>query len=56
VTLITNGGQALRLRVSQIASTGRATRGVHLIDLGKEDVLASIARIPASDLIIVNEE
>ncbi|RPJ51883.1 MAG: DNA gyrase subunit A [Chloroflexi bacterium] len=50
VTLITSGGQALRLRVSQIASTSRATRGVRLIDLGKEDLLASIARISASDL------
>jgi DNA gyrase/topoisomerase IV subunit A len=54
--LITSAGQALRLRVSQIASTGRATRGVHLIDLGKDDTLASIARIPASDLIAPNGE
>jgi DNA gyrase subunit A len=50
VTLITSGGQALRLRVSQIASTSRATRGVRLIDLNKEDVLASIARIGAENL------
>jgi DNA gyrase subunit A len=50
VTLITSGGQALRLRVSQIASTSRVTRGVRLIDLTKEDLLASIARIAASDL------
>jgi len=50
VTLITSGGQALRLRVSHIASTGRSTRGVRLIDLSNEDVLASIARIPAADL------
>ncbi len=50
VTLITSGGQALRMRVNHITSTGRATRGVHLIDLSKDDVLASIARIPAADL------
>jgi DNA gyrase subunit A len=50
VTLITSGGQALRLRVSHVASTGRSTRGVHLIDLSKDDVLASIARITAADL------
>ncbi len=50
VTLITSAGQALRLRVKQIASTGRVTRGVRLIDLSKEDVLASIARITAADL------
>jgi DNA gyrase subunit A len=56
ITLITSGGQALRLRVSQVASTGRATRGVHLIVLGKEDLVASIARIPASDLVVPNSE
>jgi DNA gyrase subunit A len=50
VTLITSGGQALRLRVNHIASTGRPTRGVRLIDLSKEDFLASIARITAADL------
>jgi hypothetical protein len=38
------------MKVSQIASTGRSTRGVRLIDLTKEDRLVSIARIPASDL------
>lgn len=50
VTLITSGGQALRLKVSQIASTGRTTRGVRLIDLAKDDTLVSIARIAASDM------
>ena len=50
ITLITSGGQALRLRVSQVAKTSRSTRGVRLIDLGKEDSLASIARIPVEDL------
>ena len=49
VTLITLAGQTLRLRVSQIASTSRATRGVRLIDLANDDTLASIARIAASD-------
>jgi DNA gyrase subunit A len=50
LTLITLGGQALRLRVSQVSSTGRSTRGVRLMDLTGQDVLASIARIRASDL------
>ncbi len=50
LTLITSGGQALRLRVSQIASTGRATRGVRLIDLNGDDLVASVARIAAADL------
>ncbi len=50
VTLITNAGQALRLKVSQITNTSRATRGVHLIVLAKDDTLLSIARIPFSDI------
>jgi DNA gyrase subunit A len=55
LTLITSAGQALRLRVSQVASTSRATRGVHLIVLAKDDTLASIARIPASDMVSIGE-
>ncbi len=54
VTLITSGGQALRLRVSQVANKGRATRGVRVMDLDEDDFLASIARIPASDLVTGN--
>ncbi len=50
LTLITSAGQALRLKVEQVAQTSRATRGVHLIDLNKDDTLASIARIAANDL------
>ncbi len=55
MTLITIGGQALRLKVKQISQSGRATRGVRLIDLSGEDTLASLARIAAKDLE-VNEE
>ena len=51
VTVITTGGQALRLRVFQVSISGRATRGVHLIDLAKDDDLASLARIPATDIV-----
>lgn len=50
VTLITSGGQVLRLRVGQISSTGRTTRGVRVMNLDEGDVLASIARIRAADL------
>ena len=50
LTLITLGGHALRLRVNQISMSSRATRGVHLIDLGKDDSLISIARLRAADL------
>lgn len=51
VTMISSAGQALRVRVSQIASTSRSTRGVRLIVLANGDTLASIARLPAADLI-----
>jgi DNA gyrase subunit A len=54
VTLITGGGQAIRLKVKQIAQTGRATRGVRLIDLGRGDTIKSIARIAARDLAGAN--
>lgn len=50
VTLITSGGQALRLRVNQVATTSRVTRGVHLMDLNSDDALVSVARISARDL------
>ena len=50
VTLITTGGQALRMRVAAISVSGRATRGVRLIDLNKEDELISLARIAARDM------
>jgi DNA gyrase subunit A len=50
ITLITVGGQALRLRVNQISVSSRATRGVHLIHLGSDDSLLSIARLRPVDL------
>jgi DNA gyrase subunit A len=50
ITLISSGGQAIRLRVRQVALSGRSTRGVRLMDLGKDDMLASMARIPFADL------
>lgn len=50
LTIITTGGQAIRLKVSQISISGRSTRGVHLMDLAKDDTVASLARIAATDL------
>lgn len=50
LTLISASGQALRLKVKDILPSGRATRGVRVIDLGKGDSLASVARIAAADL------
>ncbi len=52
ITLITNGGQAMRLKVQQISESSRATRGVHLMDLADGDDLASVARIAESDLTL----
>jgi DNA gyrase subunit A len=49
VTIISSNGIVLRLKVKDISHTGRATRGVHLMDLGKGDAVASLARFPAVD-------
>jgi DNA gyrase subunit A len=49
VTLITSGGIALRTAVSNIASSGRATRGVRVISLQEGDSVASIARIESEE-------
>ena len=48
VTLISTNGIVLRLKAKEISVTGRATRGVRLMDLGKGDSVASLARIVAA--------
>ena len=45
VTLISNNGIMLRLNVANITSSGRATKGVRLMNLDKGDSVASIGRI-----------
>ncbi len=50
ITLISTGGQALRLKVRQISESSRATRGVRLMDLAVGDELVSVARISSADL------
>jgi DNA gyrase subunit A len=50
VTFISSNGIVLRLKVKEISLTGRATRGVHLMDLGKGDGVASLARFPAVEV------
>jgi len=45
VSFMTTNGLMLRVNVSDITKSGRATRGVRLINLDKNDSLASIARI-----------
>ena len=49
VTIITAGGIALRTAVSNIARSGRPTRGVKVIALQDGDAVASIARIEGGD-------
>lgn len=47
VTMISANGVVLRLKASAITKSGRAARGTHIMDIGNEDTLASIARISA---------
>jgi len=50
LTIISQSGVLLRMKVSNISAGGRATRGSKLINLGKGDGVASLARISAADL------
>jgi DNA gyrase subunit A len=50
LTLISSGGVVLRLRVGDIRSIGRASRGVRLMNLTRGGTVASVARIPGSEL------
>jgi DNA gyrase subunit A len=43
ITLITQGGMALRTPIDNISEMGRSTRGVQLMNLGAGDVLVSVA-------------
>ena len=43
VTLISAGGQVLRVAVTDIPQTGRATRGARMMDLKQGDEVASVA-------------
>ena len=45
VTFISNNGIMLRLNVDDITSSSRATKGVHLMKLDKNDSIASLGRI-----------
>jgi DNA gyrase subunit A len=47
--LITSGGVLIRTRVQEIREMSRATQGVTLIALDKEEKLVSLSRIPESE-------
>ncbi len=50
VTIISKGGIVMRTKVSSISVQGRATQGVKIMDLEKDDSVAAIARIPAEEI------
>ena len=50
LTIITANGMVLRTKVKDVKQAGRATRGVHLMDIKEGDRVASIARIAAAEL------
>ncbi len=50
LTIMSANGVVLRTKVKDISQTGRATRGVTLMNLQKGDSVASIARVAAADL------
>jgi DNA gyrase subunit A len=50
LTLISANGIVLRMKVKEFRAAGRATRGVHLMDVKEGDKIASIARIASAEL------
>ena len=50
LTLISGHGIAIRLKAKDVKVSGRATRGVRLMRLGKGDYVAAVARIASEDL------
>ena len=51
VTMISSAGVMLRLKVKVISVSGRGTRGFKVMDLGKDTVVASVARMSAKYLV-----
>ena len=51
VTMISASGVLLRIKVKDISLSGRATRGYRVMDLDKDDYVASVARISVADLV-----
>ena len=56
ITMMSTNGIVIRMKVADITTLGRATRGVRLMDLGDDDTVVSVARIRPSDLVIVEKE
>jgi len=47
--LMTRAGTAVRTRIDEIRTTGRAAQGVKIIDLEGDDILTGIAPLPGVD-------
>ena len=47
--LMTNGGQSIRIRVSEVRECGRNTQGVKLVTLSKGERLQAVARVMPDD-------
>ncbi len=56
LTLISANGMVLRMKVREVKEAGRATRGVHLMEVREGDKVASIARISTAELKKVGAE
>ena len=50
IMLISNvGGKVIRTSVSEIRSTGRASQGVKVINLERDELVAAVARVAEKD-------
>ncbi|MDA3779652.1 MAG: DNA gyrase subunit A [Bacteroidales bacterium] len=57
IMIINHSGITIRLKVSDIRVTGRATQGVKLINLAKNDIIAAVTHVSDEDEDeIINEE
>ena len=56
IMLITTGGVLIRTRVSEIRELGRATQGVTLINLTKDEKLSGLAKIVEPEQIELNQD
>ncbi|MCL4258319.1 MAG: DNA gyrase subunit A [Anaerolineales bacterium] len=56
VTIISSAGVVLRTAVNAIREASRATRGVRIMQVGKEDSIATLARIPVTNIAAVATE
>jgi len=54
ITLMSSAGYVLRLKVSYIRLSGRATRGSRLMDLKDGDMVASLARLTPEETVEEN--